>query len=155
MIQKIISGGQTGADRAALDFAISRGIPHGGWCPKGRLAVDGPLDPKYQLTETSSSGYSQRTKLNVRDSDGTLVFNAGVLGGGTLLTVRIAERLSKPCLVVQVDELVPSEVTTRIQAWLAEHSIQVLNVAGPREEKRPGIYEATQAALRGSITGPP
>jgi hypothetical protein len=109
----------------------------------------------YQLTETESAGYTQRTKFNVRDSDGTLVFNSGALDGGTLLTVRIAQRLSKPCLVVQVDELGPSEVATRIQAWLTDHSIQVLNVAGPREEKRPGIYDATMSALRESVTGPP
>lgn len=88
LIAKVISGGQTGADRAALDWACENGVPHGGWCPKGRMAADGPLAPHYQLCETDSAGYRQRTKLNVRDSDATLVLNTGTLDGGTLQTVR-------------------------------------------------------------------
>ena len=88
LIEKIVSGGQTGVDRAALDWALQRGVAHGGWCPKGRLAADGPLPERYLLRETDSMGYRQRTKLNVRDSDATLIFNTGVLDGGTLQTVR-------------------------------------------------------------------
>lgn len=95
MVTKIISGGQAGADRAAVDFALALTIPHGGWCPKGRLAVDGPLHSKYRLTETSSSGYSQRTNFNIRDSDGTVVFNSGALSGGTSLTVKTVNELGK------------------------------------------------------------
>lgn len=151
MLVKIVSGGQTGSDRAALDFAIAAGIPHGGWCPKGRLAIDGPLDPKYQLTETKSSGYSQRTRLNVQDSDGTLIFNSGALSGGTSLTVKTAQDAAKPYLVIQVDQLEQEQITRTIQSWLKAQSIRVLNVAGPREEKRPGIYSRTLAALRSSI----
>ncbi|MCX8018628.1 MAG: putative molybdenum carrier protein, partial [Rhodocyclaceae bacterium] len=97
---RIISGGQTGVDRAALDWAIARGIPHGGWCPKGRLAEDGPIAPRYNLTETESADLGERTWCNVRDSDGTLILNRGDLSGGSLKTLYLAERLGRPCLVV-------------------------------------------------------
>ena len=100
---KIISGGQTGADRAALDWAIEHGLTHGGWCPAGRKAEDGPLDAKYQLAETESAKYRVRTTRNVRDSDATLIVNVGDLDGGTLETLRIAERLGKPVRTIQVD----------------------------------------------------
>jgi hypothetical protein len=94
---KIVSGGQTGADRAALDFAIKQGIPHGGWCPKERIAEDGPVDAKYQLKETPSSNYEQRTEWNVQDSDGTVIFSIGKeLSGGSLLTLNFAQMEEKP-----------------------------------------------------------
>lgn len=147
-IRKIVSGGQTGADRAALDFAMTHGIEHGGWCPAGRKAEDGPIDARYALTETEG-GYARRTRLNVRDSDGTLVFNLGELSDGTLSTVNHARRLRKPVLLVPLDERISEEVARDIQAWLAEHAIAVLNVAGPRESKRPGIYRLTLACLEG------
>ena len=96
-IEKLISGAQTGADRAALDFAIERGIPHGGWCPRGRKAEDGPIDPRYQLKETPSSGYIQRTEWHARDSDGTVVFSiAPVLTGGSKKTIELAHKHRKP-----------------------------------------------------------
>jgi hypothetical protein len=96
---KIVSGGQTGADRAALDFAIAHGIPHGGWCPKGRKAEDGPTHNRYELKETPSSNYAQRTEWNVRDSDGTVVFSiAAKLTGGSKKTVKLARKRRKPCL---------------------------------------------------------
>lgn len=147
MAPKIISGGQTGADRAALNFAMSRGIPHGGWCPKGRLAADGPLASAYQLEETPSEGYSQRTRWNIRDADGTLVVNTGDLSGGTAFTVRTAAKLSKPCLVIQLESGITHTHVLELRQWLASSGIQVLNVAGPREEKRPGIYLLTVALL--------
>ena len=115
LIDKIVSGGQTGADRAALDWALQRGVAHGGWCPKGRLASDGPLPERYLLRETDSAGYRQRTKLNVRDSDATLIFNTGVLDGGTLQTVRFAQTLGKPHFVVQIDEPAQESVAQRIR----------------------------------------
>lgn len=130
LIDKIVSGGQTGADRAALDWALQRGVAHGGWCPKGRLAADGPLPEHYLLRETDSTGYRQRTKLNVRDSDATLIFNTGVLDGGTLQTVRFAQTLGKPHLVAQLDELTQDSVVRRIRVWLTEGQFGVLNVAG-------------------------
>lgn len=143
----IVSGGQTGGDRAALDWACNQRIPHGGWCPQGRLASDGALSVKYQLRETESAGYRQRTKLNVQDSDATLIFNVGELDGGTLQTLRFAERMGKPHLVVQLDQCVPDESAERITEWLIAGKFNTLNVAGPREEKRPGIYALTLSVL--------
>ena len=140
LFQTIVSGGQTGADRAALDWAIGQNIAHGGWCPSGRMATDGPLASKYMLRETESTGYRQRTKLNVQDSDATLIFNSGVLDGGTLQTVRFAQKLKKPHRIFQLDggELTP--VAQQVADWLMAGQFAVLNIAGPREEKRPGIY---------------
>lgn len=153
LIAKIVSGGQTGADRAALDWALKRGVVHGGWCPKGRLAADGPLPEHYLLRETDSMGYRQRTKLNVRDSDATLIFNTGVLDGGTLQTVRFAQTLGRPHLVAQLDELAQEGVVRRIRVWLTEGQFGVVNVAGPREEKRPGVYACVAALLDACFTG--
>jgi predicted Rossmann fold nucleotide-binding protein DprA/Smf involved in DNA uptake len=147
VISKIVSGGQTGADRAALDFAIENGIPHGGWCPKGRKASDGVLDSRYLLTETPSAGYSQRTHWNVRDSDGTLVVNMGELSGGTLLTTKVTAKARKPCLVVQAVASDAEQVVGQIRSWVDQENIRTLNVAGPREEKAPGIYAVTKALL--------
>jgi hypothetical protein len=146
MIQQIVSGGQTGADRAALDWAMAHGIPHGGWCPKGRLAEDGTIPDRYQLKETPSSDYTQRTEWNVRDSDATLVINTGVLEGGTALTVEIAQRTGKPYLRIQYDDL-PNDWATRVGSWLRAHEFKVINIAGPRESSRPGIYKATYEML--------
>jgi len=138
MIQKIVSGGQTGVDRAALDVALEIGIPCGGWCPRGRRAENGTIPPKYPLQETESRSYNKRTKLNVQESDATLVLNLGELEGGTAYTVQVAEKLGKPYLIVALDRVAdPGSVA----AWLNEQGVQVLNVAGPRECERPGIYD--------------
>src|SRR5690242_16007377 len=103
-LNRIVSGGQTGADRAALDFAIERGIPHGGWCPAGRRSEDGPIDQRYQLKETPSSGNVQRTEWNARDSDGTVVFSiAPELTGGSKKTVFLAHKHGKPVLRISRD----------------------------------------------------
>jgi hypothetical protein len=139
-IKKIISGGQTGVDRAALDWAIDAEITHGGWCPKGRLACDGALHDRYMLQETESSGYRQRTKRNVADADGTVVFNSGDLDGGTLQTVKFAQSMKKPYIVIQLDGRELQSAVQEFLFWISENQIRVLNVAGPREEKRPGIY---------------
>ena len=143
----VVSGGQTGVDRAALDWACNHRIPHGGWCPQGRRASDGPLSVKYQLRETESAGYRQRTKLNVQDSDATLILNLGELDGGTLQTQQFAERMGKSHLVVQLDQCAPDESAGRITEWLIAGRFSTLNVAGPREEKRPGIYALTLSVL--------
>jgi hypothetical protein len=137
IIQKIVSGGQTGVDRAALDVAMEMGIPCGGWCPKGRLAVDGLIPSRYPLQETQSADYAERTRLNVLDSDGTLILNVGGLTGGTAYTADVARQNAKPFIVVQIDASPdPGEVID----WIAQHGILVLNVAGPRENKQAGIY---------------
>ena len=138
-LRQMISGGQTGVDRAALDIGLALGLAVGGWCPKGRLAEDGVIPDRYPLVETPEYDYEARTFRNVEDSDGTLVLNQGTLDGGTALTADYARQIGKPCLVVALEEGI-DPVTFR--AWLAEHRITVLNVAGPRESKRPGMYEA-------------
>jgi hypothetical protein len=139
-ILRIVSGGQTGADRAALDWAIANHVPHGGWCPRGRKAEDGVIDGKYQLNETESDDYRQRTKKNVIDSDGTLILNIGALDGGSLETARLAGRLGKPQLVLMLDAGVSDDSARQLLEWLQRESIGTVNVAGPRESKRPGIY---------------
>nr|KAJ8744264.1 putative molybdenum carrier protein [Delftia sp. PS-11] len=146
--EHIVSGGQTGADRAALDFAMSHGYTHGGWAPRGRLAEDGCIPLKYQLMELAEGGYRQRTRRNVADSDGTLIVNLGVLEGGTLATQVFAQRMGKPCLVVQCDALAMTDAAVNVIAWLRGHSVKTLNIAGPRESKRPGIYRLTGELLQ-------
>jgi hypothetical protein len=145
-ILKIVSGGQSGVDRAALDWAIAHDIPHGGWCPHGRLAADGPLHARYQLMETESAGYSQRTKRNVADSDATLILNTGALSGGSLLTKRFALKLGKPSWVLQIDAE-RFDAWDDTLAWLADERPLVLNIAGPGETKRPGIHAQAVLAL--------
>lgn len=145
MVRKVVSGGQTGVDRAALDVALELGLACGGWCPKGRKAEDGPLAWRYPLTETPSAEYAQRTEWNVRDSDGTLVLTRGELRGGTAQTVEAAARLGKPHLVA--DLATPLDAAS-VQAWSREHRIETLNVAGPRESTRPGIYAQASQCLR-------
>jgi hypothetical protein len=145
-IRKVVSGGQTGVDRAALDAAVSLRIAHGGWCPKGRRAEDGTIDARYALRETPSQDYEERTRWNVRDSDGTLIICRGSLKGGTLFTVGEAKRTKKPLFVF---DLAGGEAIGGILNWLADNSIEILNVAGPRESQSPGIYkEAYDAILK-------
>jgi len=103
MIKKIVSGAQTGVDRAGLDAAMKLGVATGGWCPAGRLAEDGTIPEKYALTETESADYKVRTEWNVRDSDATLILNLGPLEGGTALTTELAKQHKKPCLIVRLD----------------------------------------------------
>jgi hypothetical protein len=131
---KIISGGQTGADRAGLDFAIEKGIPHGGWCPKSRKSLDGPLDAKYLLKETTSASYLQRTEWNVRDSDATIVFTlASTVTGGSLKTIEFAKKHKMPCLHVH-----QGTADTEIKGIIETHRPKLLNLAGSRESKEPG-----------------
>lgn len=136
-IDKIISGGQTGVDRAALDVAMELGVPCGGWCPNGRLAEDGPIPDRYPLQCTESSKYSPRTRLNVQESDGTLILTNGKLAGGTALTKSYAVRELKPHFVVNLESENDLDKTL---AWLASARIQTLNVAGPRASSNPEIF---------------
>jgi hypothetical protein len=145
MFTKIISGGQTGVDRAALDLALELNLPCGGWCPRGRKAEDGPIPPRYPLTETASDAYPERTRKNVRDSEGTLVLTRGAPDRGTALTIALAERLHRPYLVLDLSE--PPDGET-VRTWAVAHQVQVLNVAGPRESSKPGIYEQARLFLR-------
>jgi Circularly permutated YpsA SLOG family len=146
MLSKIVSGGQTGVDRAALDVALARGLACGGWCPRGRRAEDGPIALRYPLQETAAPAYPVRTRWNVRDSDGTLILTRGQPDRGTALTVEIARRLGRPFLLVDLQE---SKDVAGIRQWLKDKAIHVLNVAGPRESSQPGIYaEAVQLLLQ-------
>ncbi len=138
MIEKVVSGGQTGVDRAALDIALKLGVPCGGWCPRGRRAEDGPLKEIYPLQETPSSDYSQRTQWNVRDADGTVVFFRGSLSGGSALTVELAKEHNKPCLVIDLREGSLPEI---LLDWVKRYKIRTLNVAGTRESGSAGIYD--------------
>ncbi len=143
---RIVSGGQTGVDRAALDVAWEAGLEQGGWCPKGRIAEDGVLDSGYRLDETPSSDYAQRTAWNVRDSDATLIITTGLPTGGTAYTIEVAESLDKPLLVVNPAE---NGARDRVADWIRVNAITTLNVAGPRESSTPGIYEQARSLLRG------
>jgi len=127
---KIISGGQTGVDRAALDAGMEAGLPVGGYVPKGRLAEDGVVPDIYPMIELRSKDYKSRTKKNVLESDGTLILNTGALVSGTALTARIATENEKPLMIVQLDR--EYRIDAVIQ-WLNENHIGVLNIAGPRE----------------------
>ena len=149
MVEKIISGGQTGVDRAALDVALELGLACGGWCPKGRRAEDGPIAKRYPLRETSSRAYPQRTRCNVLDSDGTLILTRGRPTGGTALTIQIAEKNGKPYLVIDLNgPLDPG----RVQAWCRTQQIHVLNVAGVRASESPGIYERATDFLKAVLS---
>ena len=143
ILQKIVSGGQTGADRAALDFAIDNDLLHGGWVPRGRLAEDGIIPDRYLLSETSSSSYAERTEKNVIDADGTLIFSHGPLTGGSELTRQMADRHGRHCLHMDLDGMDEFYAAFEIMHWLRRHGIKTLNVAGPRASKDPGIYQET------------
>jgi hypothetical protein len=147
MIVKIISGGQTGVDRAALDTAIRLGVPHGGWIPKGRLAEDGPLPETYALQETASAVYAERTEKNVLDADGTLIIARGKLCGGTAYTREMAVKHGRPWLHVDLRRTPAFRAALEIRQWIATERIMVLNVAGPRASKDPRIYRDTLALL--------
>ena len=144
---KIISGGQTGVDRAALEWAMANRIPHGGWCPKGRKAEDGVIPPRFHLKETGSENYSMRTRRNVRDSGGTVIFSKELgLTGGTQETADVAKEIGKPLLHL-ISSLEIKEAATQLDVFLKDHGIVVLNVAGPRASEEPDTSEFLQAVL--------
>jgi predicted Rossmann fold nucleotide-binding protein DprA/Smf involved in DNA uptake len=144
-VDRIISGGQTGVDRAALDAAIELSIPHGGSCPRGRKAEDGAIPEIYQLTELESENYADRTRQNVFDSDGTLILYGDRLEGGTLLTARFAASVGKPCHRVR---LAGKPSLRSCLEWISRNEIHVLNIAGPRASKEPASYEKSLKFLR-------
>jgi hypothetical protein len=145
--RKIVSGGQTGADRAALDWAIGHGVEHGGWCPRGRRAEDGAIPPRYRLTETPSESYEQRTEWNVRDSDGTVILSlSAALSGGSRTTAERARALGKPC--VHLSRRADGDAAAaKLRRFVDDNGIRVLNVAGPRASGEPGIAEWVTATL--------
>src|SRR5262249_51813093 len=141
----IISGGQTGVDRAALDVALELDLPCGGWCPKGRRAEDGIIPERYPLRETPLADYSQRTEWNARDTDATLVLTWGPAAGGTALTIELAKLHGKPCLEV---DLAASPDAAEVRAWLNAEAVRTLNVAGPRASAGGEGYQRAVSLLR-------
>ncbi|HNU07423.1 MAG TPA: putative molybdenum carrier protein [Pyrinomonadaceae bacterium] len=148
-VKRIVSGGQTGADRAALDFALDNGIECGGHIPLGRRAEDGPIDPKYpNLIETDSADYAVRTERNVVESDATLIVSNGELTGGSALTLAIAHRIGKPVFHVDLDALAIGSAASNVRSWLAVNGFGTLNVAGPRASSDPRIHASVGELLR-------
>jgi hypothetical protein len=148
IFSKIISGGQTGVDRAALDVALELGIPCGGWCPKGRKAEDGPISLKYPLKETNSPNYPLRTEKNVREADGTLILTRGPVQGGTALTVQFAVEYEKPHLIIDLDDKIDPLM---VREWGEKNKVKTLNVAGPRESEAPGIFDRAVQVIKSVI----
>jgi len=142
----IVSGGQSGADRAGWDAAIAVGIDHDGFVPKGRICEDGVIPWRYECRQTGTSNYGERTALNVKHSDATLLFHFGVCSGGSLLTFKLARKFAKPCMVVKLDRF-SDEHVAGIRAWVDKYKPEILNVAGQRESKAPGISEIVKNIL--------
>jgi hypothetical protein len=147
MIKKIISGGQTGADQAALDIAIKWNIPHGGWVPKGRLTEAGRLPEKYNMQEMPGEGYAARTEQNVIDSDATLIFSHGPLSNGSKYTKTMAEKRNKPFLHIDLNETDVINAARHAYSWIINLKIQTLNVAGTRASTDPSIYQTVTHVL--------
>jgi hypothetical protein len=144
----ILSGGQTGADRAALDAALAAGAACGGWCPEGRRAEDGVIPARYPVKELLGAGYRGRTLANVRDSDGTAIFYFRRPSAGTELTLWHCIDERKPYLLIDSAELSAARAAERLREFIADHAIRRLNVAGPRASGVPTIHAYVYAALR-------
>ena len=147
MLTRIISGGQTGVDRGALDAAIAAGFPCGGWCPKGRKAEDGVIPLRYPLTEMPVTAYRARTKQNVVEADGTLILFFETLSGGTLQTLQIAQQLGKPVLTLDCAAKPVGDAAVEARAFIDLHEIATLNVAGPRESSHRGSTECAKQVV--------
>ncbi|MFW6085270.1 MAG: putative molybdenum carrier protein [Gemmatimonadota bacterium] len=147
--KRIVSGGQTGVDRAALDVALELGVSCGGWVPKGRIDERGRIPERYPgLRETATADWSERTEANVRDSEGTLIISRGALTGGSKYTREVAKRLGRPCLHLDLARSRTAALDVA-RDWIARNEISVLNVAGPRASKDPGLYDPAADLLRG------
>jgi hypothetical protein len=151
VVIRIISGGQTGVDRAGLELALELKIPHGGWCPARRWAEDGPIEGRFELRETPSMDPAQRTEWNVRDADATVMFSiALVLTGGSAATVHVAQQFHKPYLHL-ARSTTGGEAVRLLQSFLESNHVGVLNVAGPRASQEPEAgrfaYETLRAVL--------
>ncbi len=154
-ISVIISGGQTGADRGGLDFAIKNGIKHGGWCPLGRIAEDKVIPPCYLLTETKTMLYPARTRMNIKDSDATLIFSSNINSKGTLLTTKFCIECRKPYYTINLNsKMINAMNNSEIKAirkeillWLHKHKPEILNIAGTRESHCPGIANIVKIIL--------
>jgi len=144
---KIISGGQTGVDRGALDAALELGVACGGWCPRGRKAEDGKIDLRYPLKETQTADYIKRTKLNVKDSDATLIIYFSVLEGGSARTQDYCLQLSRPCLLLDMSLHDIGTAILMVEDFVLQHHVKLLNVAGPRASKQPEASDVTKQLI--------
>ena len=152
--RRIVSGAQTGVDRAALDVALELDMPCGGWVPKGRLDEEGRIPACYPgLEETATADWNERTEANVRDSDGTLLLSRGRLTGGSKYTAEVATRLDRPCLHLDLATLPGREAARAAREWIDATGIETLNVAGPRASKDPGLYALARDLLRDVMAG--
>ena len=147
-LQKIVSGGQTGVDRGALDAALESDFRCGGWCPLGRMAEDGRIPDRYPVVELRGADYLDRTRQNVIDSDGTLAIHFTELAGGTFKTVQFCEQFRKPVLVLDGNELDPEAAAGKATAFVRAQSIRTLNVAGPRESGHAGARAYAEQVVR-------
>ncbi len=148
---RIVSGGQTGVDRGALDAALAAGVPCGGWCPAGRRAEDGRIPERYPLRELPGGDYRDRTLRNVLDSDATVILYFGVQEGGTALTARYCREHARPCLEIDGERIPPERAARKLAAFVRERGIRTLNVAGPRASKAPGAREYARSTLAALI----
>jgi hypothetical protein len=151
ILEKIISGGQTGADQGALDAAIDCNLPHGGSIPAGRLTEAGPLPERYQLVELSTDSYPARTAQNVKDADATLIISRGTLSGGSALTRDLAVRYGRPWMHVDLQQQDEVSAIAAVSGWLKNRQVKTLNVAGPRASSDPRIYQATYRLVAGLL----
>lgn len=161
-LKKIISGGQSGVDQAALQVAIDLEIEHGGWCPPGKVCENGIIPPQFKLLETPKEcddsathiPRSQRTIWNVKDSDGSLIFlSEKLLDKGTELSIKTSEKLEKPYLIVDPSFDTSYDIIQDIQKWIRENKIEILSVGGPSELSQPGIYKRTYSILTEVLSG--
>jgi hypothetical protein len=153
VLSKIVSGGQTGVDRGALDAALDAGFDCGGWCPQGRTAEDGEIPARYVMIELAGSGYEKRTLKNVLDSDGTAILYFGTLEGGTLQTKEYCRSHGRPVVTIDATRATPETAADRIAAFVRKRRIAVLNVAGPRASKQPAAHDYARATIALVIAG--
>ena len=145
---EIISGGQTGVDRGALDGALELGARCGGWCPEGRAAEDGPIPARYPMKELAGGGYPERTRKNVEDSDGTLILHFGPLSAGTLFTLQICEELLRPVCLIDGNDTGPVDAAAKARDFITKNDIRCLNVAGPRASHRAQAHDYSRDVIR-------
>jgi hypothetical protein len=155
MLERVISGGQTGADRGALDAALARGFPCGGRCPRGRRAEDGEIPARYPVEPLAFGGYRRRTVRNIRDADGTAIFYREEITGGTELTLARCIRHHRPYRLIDLAQVTPERAAVILQRFVARHDLRVLNIAGPRESEAPGIRGEVEGAVGGLLDALP